>query len=250
MIRYNWPSTTKEDINYGPEEIRKFGKSPPFKLSQFLVDWATALKPNKDVMYTKSSHESSIPCIHIYPDNVKITFTSASPSLTQIQQFQSGWMSRDQSPQPLDFITIQPIPSNTVHIYICSHMQRDHRCGLIGNLLISSMRRYLSSAETRSRMGDLDIQVMGCSHVGGHKYAGNVVIYRPQWKQGVWYGRVQPTDIPEILEKTVMEGKVLGRFWRGGLPSGRWDPKEHITAGEAERRAMDEMEEIRCACAK
>jgi hypothetical protein len=128
-------------------------------------------------------------------------------------------------------------------------MQRDHRCGIIGNLLISSMRDYISAVG--SELGGLDIQVFGCSHVGGHKYAGNVVIYRPQWKQGVWYGRVQPKDIPLIIEKTVLEGKVLGRFWRGGLPSGRWDPKEHITAEEAEIRAMiHETEEMECTCAK
>jgi len=250
-FRYNWPSTTKEDIQYGPAAVETFGDSPPFKLSQFLVDWATALKPNKDVMYTKSSYESSTPCIHVYPDNLKITFTSPSPTLPQIQQFQSEWMTAHRSPQRLDFITVDPLPSNAVHIYICSHRQRDHRCGVIGNLLISSMREYLkSSTDIDPRIRELDIEVFGCSHVGGHKYAGNMVIYRPHWKQGVWYGRVQPKDIPLIVEKTVLEGTIVGKFWRGGLPSGRWDPKEHITADEAESRATEELEDARCACAK
>jgi (2Fe-2S) ferredoxin len=114
------------------------------------------------------------------------------------------------------------------------------------------MREYMTKV-TDPEMQELDIQVFGCSHVGGHKYAGNVVIYRPQWKQGVWYGRVQPKDVPQIFEETVLGGRVIGRFWRGGLPDGRWDPKEHITAEEAERRAgetAENSEVMECACAK
>ena len=239
---YNWPSTTREDVRYGS------GGKGPFHLSQFVVDWAAALKPNKSVMCTKSSHISTSPCVHVYPDNLKVTFNSNTPSLDQVGQFQSQWIL---SNKPLDFITIEELPPETVHIYICCHAARDRRCGVIGKLLISTMREYFLSppADLEPALKPLDIQVFGCSHVGGHKFAGNMMMYRPSWKQGIWYGRVLPQDIDEIVRETLLEGKIIGRHWRGGLPDGSWDPKEHITAEEAERRAIESGDQS-CACQK
>lgn len=218
---YNWPSTVKEDVHYGPNT-----KDPSYHLSQFVVDWAKVMKPNKNVMYTKSSHRSKLPCVHVYPDNVRITFNSST--LEQVGKFQSAWMFGDE--QKLDFITVEKLPQNTVHIYVCTHGARDQRCGVVGHLLIARLQKYATNA----------IHVFGCSHIGGHKFAGNMVIYRPEWKQGVWYGRVLPDDIDNIVRETVINGKILGKHWRGGLPDGNWDPKLHMTAEQAEN--------IDCAC--
>jgi len=33
------------------------------------------------------------------------------------------------------------------------------------------------------------------SHIGGHKYAGNVIVY----PSGTWYGRVTPCHVPHLL---------------------------------------------------
>jgi hypothetical protein len=228
LTRYNWPATTKEDIKYGPNS--------EFHLSQFVVDWASVLKPSKAI-YTKSSHSSPLPCVHIYPDNVKVEFKK-QPTLDEIRQFQTEWTS-----SPQDLITVSPLPLNTVHIYVCCHTARDIRCGVIGELLISFFRKVISAppSDIASALGEFDVKVFGCSHVGGHKYAGNVVIYRGDWKQGIWYGRVTPENVAEIVRETVIRGKVLGRHWRGGLPAGNWDPKEQISAEEAENRSE-------CAC--
>jgi len=182
-------------------------------------------------MYSKSSHHSDVPCIHIYPDYLKVTFNSARPSLNQIQEFQDRM---NDSPANLDFINIEPIPENLVHIYVCCHSARDVRCGVIGQVLISKLRKFQNE----------NIKVFGCSHVGGHKYAGNMIIYRPDWKQGIWYGRILPDDIENIMQKTVIGGKIIEKHWRGGLPSGEWDPKEKMTAKEAEKRSI----EWQCAC--
>lgn len=246
---YNWPATTKEDIQYGPSSKNIGGKEPPFQLSQFVVDWATALKPNKNVMYTKSSHISRLPCVHVYPDNLKITFKSDVPSLDQIREFQSRWM-LSSNRESLKFITVEELPRETVHIYVCCHAARDHRCGVIGRLLVSTMREYIKSPpeDLSTVLDSLDIHIFGCSHVGGHKFAGNMVIYRPDWKQGIWYGRVLPDDVDRIMRDTVLDAKILGRHWRGGLPGGEWDPKAHISAEEAEKRALEWSRDEKCAC--
>ena len=225
-----------------------FGNQAPFRLSQFAVDWATALKSNKNIMYTKSSHLSILPCVHVYPDNLKITFNSGNPTLEQVREFQSEWMEHEE-PKELDFITVESLPPNSVHIYVCCHAARDQRCGIIGELVLSTMREYIKTPP-RDIVDDLlrlDMQVFGCSHVGGHKYAGNMVVYRPQWRQGLWYGRVAPSDVDEIMRETVIVGRVLGDHWRGGLPGGDWDPKYRITAEDAERLSQEWRDET-CAC--
>jgi hypothetical protein len=241
--------TLKEDIQYGLTAKSIEGNLPVFQLSQFVVDWATAMKPNKNVMYTKSSHVSQIPCVHVYPDNIKVTFRSESPGLDEIRKFQLQWMLSSNSPS-LDFITVEHLPPETVHIYVCCHAARDQRCGVIGQLLISRMREYVKTPpdDLAAALKSLDVSIFGCSHVGGHKFAGNMIIYRPDWKQGVWYGRVLPDDVDEIMRETVLSRKVLGKHWRGGLPRGDWNPKERISAEEAEKRALEWDSNANCAC--
>lgn len=63
------------------------------------------------------------------------------------------------------------------------------------------------------------------SHIGGHKFAGNVVIYFPKdWRgrgesglagKGVWYGRVEPRHVWGIVEETVKGRRVVEELCRG-----------------------------------
>ncbi|CEH16699.1 ACTIN PATCHES DISTAL PROTEIN 1 [Ceraceosorus bombacis] len=58
-----------------------------------------------------------------------------------------------------------------------------------------------------------------CSHIGGHKFSGNVIIYFPNGA-GVWYGRIDPTTLKDarlVFEETIERGNVVGRFLRGGM---------------------------------
>lgn len=215
-------------------------------MSRFVVDWTAALKPNKDILYTKSSHRSEFPCVHIYPDYVKIKFNSKIPKAEQVREFQSQWIDHETS-RELHFMTVEELPKNSVHIYVCCHAARDERCGVIGGLLLSTLREYISSPpqDIADDLQHLDLQVFGSSHVGGHKYAGNMILYRPQWRQGVWYGRISPSNVDEIMRETVIGQKVLGKHWRGGLPGGNWDPKNGISAEDAERLSREWRD---CAC--
>ncbi|KAL9939790.1 hypothetical protein V8E36_001607 [Tilletia maclaganii] len=55
------------------------------------------------------------------------------------------------------------------------------------------------------------------SHIGGHKYSGNVIIYFPTGA-GVWYGRVSPQrDSKLVFEKTIRQGVVIPEFLRAGI---------------------------------
>jgi (2Fe-2S) ferredoxin len=66
------------------------------------------------------------------------------------------------------------------------------------------------------------------SHVGGHKYSANVIVYRRRdfdWykrepadgadredegaAQGIWLARVRPEECENIIKYTVLQGKLL-----------------------------------------
>lgn len=115
----------------------------------------------------------------------------------------------------------EPVTKPTV--LICGHGGRDTRCGVLGPLLQS---RFNEAFRARG----IDAEVGLISHIGGHKYAGNVIVYLPpgmqgnQWAgSGIWYGRVGPDNAEGIVEKTVVGGEVVMDLLRGGITRDRRD---------------------------
>ena len=86
--------------------------------------------------------------------------------------------------------------------------------------------------------------ILMTSHIGGHKYAGNVIvrcpshcrnivhwalidvaqIYMPQGA-GVWYGRVSTHEVASIVHTTILGGRILPPLLRGGVNLARPDCK-------------------------
>ncbi|KAK0558745.1 hypothetical protein OC844_004912 [Tilletia horrida] len=68
-----------------------------------------------------------------------------------------------------------------------------------------------------SGSGGGTLGIFQISHIGGHKYSGNVIIYFPTGA-GVWYGRVSPVrDAKAVFEKTIRQGIVIPEFLRAGI---------------------------------
>ena len=63
-------------------------------------------------------------------------------------------------------------PLAGAYVFICAHASRDKRCGVCGPILIEKFKE-----EILARGLNEQVFVSACSHVGGHKYAGNVIIY-------------------------------------------------------------------------
>ncbi|KAI8943553.1 hypothetical protein NX059_001549 [Plenodomus lindquistii] len=112
----------------------------------------------------------------------------------------------------------EPITKPT--ILICGHGGRDQRCGILGPILQSAFRSDLS------RRG-IDADVGLISHIGGHKYAGNVILYVPPSLAGnalagcgIWYGRVGPSEVEGVVEETLVKGRVIAEILRGGVMKG------------------------------
>jgi len=95
---------------------------------------------------------------------------------------------------------------------VCSHAQRDARCGYCGPKLIASL-------EQTAREQDANVTVRGCSHIGGHRYAGNAIVFRDDDNVTCdWLGFLTAT--PEDSEYVVdlATGKIdfpNPRTWRG-----------------------------------
>ncbi|KAF2002440.1 hypothetical protein P154DRAFT_553064 [Amniculicola lignicola CBS 123094] len=112
-----------------------------------------------------------------------------------------------------------------VTILICGHGSRDDRCGIIGPILQSTFQSQLDNL-------GIPANVATISHIGGHKFAGNVILYVPPnfrvgclqkgeenalSGMGIWYGRVLPEHVEGIVQETIVKGRVIGELLRGGV---------------------------------
>ncbi|KAJ6627957.1 Sucrase/ferredoxin-like-domain-containing protein [Mycena sp. CBHHK59/15] len=133
-------------------------------------------------------------------------------------------------------------------ITFCSHKRRDNRCGISAPKL---ERAFTESLERRGWTVDTQLEhiidpplerfsgtpeekeaqivqelrqlraakkalILFNSHMGGHEYAGNTIIYTPGGSS-VWYGRVTPHEVDSIVENTIEGGLILPPLLRGGL---------------------------------
>lgn len=111
------------------------------------------------------------------------------------------------------------------------------RCGVLGPALESEFQRVLQARGFTSADSDgttvdapTHANIGLISHVGGHKYAGNVIVYippkmtigissepHPLAGKGIWYGRIEPKHVEGLVEETILGGKVVTDHFRGGI---------------------------------
>ncbi|XP_008463017.1 uncharacterized protein LOC103501260 [Cucumis melo] len=100
------------------------------------------------------------------------------------------------------------------YVFVCCHGSRDRRCGVCGPTLVSRFRDEIKF------LGLQNVSVSPCSHIGGHKYAGNVIIYGSNANgevTGHWYGYVAPEDVFLLLQQHIVKGKIVDELWRGQM---------------------------------
>ncbi|GAB0134581.1 hypothetical protein EsDP_00002946 [Epichloe bromicola] len=127
-------------------------------------------------------------------------------------------------------------------VLMCSQGTRDARCGQSAPLLRKELERHLRPMGLYRDMHDErpgGVAIYFISHVGGHKYSANVMVYRRPNAFGqdddvsgnacaspdvgaaqcIWLARVRPEDCENIVRYTVLKGKVVKpeRQLRGGF---------------------------------
>lgn len=134
-------------------------------------------------------------------------------------------------------LSLQACPHSAV-ILMCSQKTRDARCGQSAPLLRKELERHLRPLGLYRDMHDErpgGVGIYFISHVGGHKYSANVMVYRrpnafgqddvteqvsdegekqqsgPEVgaAQGIWLARVKPEDCENLVRYTVLKGKVV-----------------------------------------
>ncbi|KLO18089.1 hypothetical protein SCHPADRAFT_913332 [Schizopora paradoxa] len=103
-------------------------------------------------------------------------------------------------------------PVEEQHIYVCTHGARDCRCGDTGGAVVEALRQELASRRAKARSSTSNsnspsiwdrIRIGEVAHVGGHKYAANVLLY----PGGEWLGKITPSDVPALLDLVGSEGQ-------------------------------------------
>lgn len=76
-------------------------------------------------------------------------------------------------------------------VLICNHMSRDKRCGRAGPIIINECKKQLDE------IGNSDqVAVFGTSHIGGHEYAGTLIIY----PEGKCFGYITKNKVSALLD--------------------------------------------------
>jgi (2Fe-2S) ferredoxin len=120
-----------------------------------------------------------------------------------------------------DKLSSRPCP-HAYLILLCSQKTRDARCGQSAPLLRREIERQLRPLGLYRDLDDErpgGVGIYFISHVGGHKYSANMMIYRRDEGQAIWLARVKPEHIEGIVRHTVLQGKVVhpDQQLRGGF---------------------------------
>lgn len=133
------------------------------------------------------------------------------------------------TPLPSKF-TISACPHRAI-ILMCSQKTRDARCGQSAPLLRKEFERILRPMGLYRDLHDErpgGVGIYFISHVGGHKYSANIMVYRRDGRkqegidgstddaslseeavQCIWLARVRPEECENIVKHTVLQGKVV-----------------------------------------
>lgn len=99
------------------------------------------------------------------------------------------------------WISGRPERLSGVHIFVCSHASHDIRCGVSGPIIIGRLRN-----ELRMRGLDADVCVRPCTHIGGHKYKANVIVYSLEVK---CYASITADDVCELVDELFSMGVLF-----------------------------------------
>jgi hypothetical protein len=113
-----------------------------------------------------------------------------------------------------DFPTL-PLPWDKL-VLVCVHAARDKRCGRAGPQVVDEMKKKIASREEgrgHSTVADGEkVAVLGSSHIGGHVFAGTLIVY----PSADWYGQVtgKGESVEQVLD-AVYSGHIYEKCYRG-----------------------------------
>jgi hypothetical protein len=137
--------------------------------------------------------------ILVFPDAVRYLAVQESDLPALVEDHLVGNRVSDRIPHK---------PLTGQYIFVCVHGNRDARCGVCGPPLAE---QFISALKARGLANG--VAVRRTSHVGGHRFAGNVLIY----PGGDWYGNVTSDDVSRIINQHIVRGEIVADLWRGRM---------------------------------
>lgn len=125
------------------------------------------------------------------------------------------------------------------HVYVCTHGARDCRCGVAGTAVYEALKDEVRSHQASIIKSGKDapkkVKVFAVSHVGGHVWAANALVY----PHGDWYGNLRVTDSKLILRAALAPASSMHDLddlrerlvhwprWRGRLGLSKAAQRDH-----------------------
>ncbi|KAI8618163.1 hypothetical protein BC830DRAFT_1253927 [Chytriomyces sp. MP71] len=112
---------------------------------------------------------------------------------------------------PLDSKDLQVERIEGTHLVVCTHGEKDCRCGFRGTSLFLALKAHLANRATSSKY-----YLHDSSHIGGHDYAANLIAY----PAGDWYGNLAQSEANAVTDaKAIVDAiegdTILWDKWRG-----------------------------------
>ncbi|KAM0701911.1 hypothetical protein Q7P35_010821 [Cladosporium inversicolor] len=179
------------------------------------------------------------------PQLIKSVINTAPTNLTPLSTLpHNSDPAGPPTPPDLSALSLEPsnLPAgmtlrNCPHKYLillCSQGTRDARCGQSAPLLRRELERQLRPLGLYRDLHDErpgGVGIYFISHVGGHKYSANMMVYRrgepkrtvgeqidagkgeagaeTEAAQCIWLARIRPEDCENVVKYTVLQGKVV-----------------------------------------
>jgi hypothetical protein len=112
---------------------------------------------------------------------------------------------------------------NGTYFFVCTHNTKSLKCGTCGPRLYQVNKNFkkikeLSLNLEKEKSIKEETFVKRCSHIGGHKYAGNVIVWKAIDDQyvGDWFGYVSIEDVNEkIIKEYILNNNIPKDIYRG-----------------------------------
>ncbi|GBC50209.2 sucrase/ferredoxin domain protein [Rhizophagus irregularis DAOM 181602=DAOM 197198] len=178
----DWKSHIEDEEGSFAAQLQKAIKDESsLKKPKILICNSSRKNDNNDPSFSEGND------ILLFSDNILVRRVPPNHAVEFYDQFLRGQKTDENdtlsTSQPHVTFKVEPMPYKAV-VLICSHMHRDKRCGVTAPLLKDEFDKILKDKGLDVESCADGIAVYMTSHIGGHKFAGNVIVYRE--KQGIW----------------------------------------------------------------
>lgn len=148
---------------------------------------------------------------NIGADEVKQTLNEVVPKLVE---FRDEQLTKLPEMKNLIFPAVSvEIDQSSAYVFLCSHRTRDKKCGVTAPIIKKEMDLYLRELGLHRDFDDSrtgGVKVAYVNHIGGHKYAANVIIYLRKSGKNIWLARCKPNNVIPIIDECIVND---GHIW-------------------------------------